>query len=98
MDRRLALPAFSKAPATYDPVYFQDLVRMLNNLTTVITNPGTGRQTSMVFTGLFSDDYGLEPGGVFQVNGALRVSILPTAYVRGVNASGSIGSVSVTVV
>lgn len=97
MDRRTIPPTFSRAPAEYDQLYFNDLVRSLISLVTYIQTPGEGRQTTIVLTGLASDDYGLEPGTMFQVNGALRVSVLYTSYVRGVAASGSVGTVTVTV-
>jgi len=96
MDRRLTFPTFSKAPKEYNPDYFQDMTRLLNTLVTALLTPGVGRQTTMVFTDLPTDDYNLEPGGLFQIDGVLRVSILPTAYVRGQSATGRVGTISVT--
>jgi hypothetical protein len=50
-----------------------------------------------VLTNLASNDFGLEPGTIFQVNGALRVSVLYSPYVAGLSASASVGSVTVTI-
>jgi len=97
MDRRTTAPVFSRPPATYEQVYFSDLVRALSSLVIYIQTPGEGRQTFIVLTNLQSDDYGLEPGSTFQVEGALRVAVLYRPYVRGVSASGRVGSVTVTV-
>ena len=97
MDRRTTTPVFSRPPATYDQTYFSDLVRALSSLVIYIQTPGEGRQTTIVLTNLQSDDYGLEPGTTFQVQGALRVSVLYSPYVRGVSGRGSVGSVTVTV-
>lgn len=97
MDRRLSPPVFSRAPEEYDQLYFNDLVRALINLITFIQAPGEGRQTTIVLTNLASTDYGLEAGTIFQVNGALRVSLLNAPYVEGLRATGSVGSVTVTV-
>lgn len=97
MDRRLTPPIFSRAPAQYDQLYFNDLVRALIDLITYIQAPGEGRQTTIVLTNLAANDYGLEPGTIFQVNGALRVVLLNAPYVRGLSATGSVGSVTVTV-
>jgi hypothetical protein len=97
MDVRLIPPTFTRAPAQYDQLYFNDLVRALISLITYIQAPGEGRQTTIVLTNLASNDSGLEPGTIFQVNGALRVSVLYSPYGAGLSARGQVGSVSVTV-
>jgi len=98
MDVRLVPPIFTRPPAQYDQVYFNDLVRSLISLITYIQAPGEGRQTTIVLTNLASNDSGLEPGTIFQVNGALRISVLYSPYVAGLSATGSVGSVSITIV
>jgi hypothetical protein len=98
MDVKLVPPIFSRAPAQYDQIYFNDLVRSLISLITYIQAPGEGRQTTIVLTNLASNDSGLEPGTIFQVNGALRISVLYSPYVAGLSATGSVGSVSITIV
>lgn len=97
MDRRLIPPIFSRAPSQYDQIYFNDLVRSLISLISYIQAPGEGRQTTIVLTNLATSDYGLEPGTMFQVNGALYVARLDQSFVRGLSATGSVGSVTVTV-
>ncbi len=97
MDRRLSLPVFGRSPDAYSPQYMDDVVRMLNILTTLIRNPGEGRQTTMVLTDLPTTDYGLEPGSLFQVDGAVRISLQDKPYVVGLSATGGVGTVSVTV-
>jgi hypothetical protein len=96
MDVRLVFPTFPAPPGEYDQRYLQDLVRSLDALVRVIKAPGEGRQTTIVLTGLQSNDYNLEPGTIFQVNGALRVAVLYSPYVVGLSATGSVGSVTVT--
>lgn len=97
MDRRLVFPIFSRPPASYEQRYFADLIRALADQVALIRTPGEGRQTTMVFTNLQSNDVGLEPGTVFQVDGALRVSVLYKSYVAGVSGTGAVGTVAVTV-
>lgn len=97
MDVRLIPPTFTRPPAQYDQIYFNDLVRSLISLITYIQAPGEGRQTTIVLTNLASNDSGLEPGTIFQVNGALRVSVLYSPYVAGLSAPASVGSVTVTI-
>ena len=97
MDVRLIPPIFTRPPPQYDQLYFNDMVRALISLITYIQAPGEGRQTTIVLTNLASNDSGLEPGTIFQVNGALRVSVLYSPYVAGLSATGRVGSVTVTV-
>jgi hypothetical protein len=96
MDVRLVFPTFSAPPAEYDHMHIQDLVRSLDALVRVIKAPGEGRQTTIVLTGLQQNDYGLEPGTIFEVLGALRVSVIYSPYVAGLSATASVGSVTVT--
>lgn len=96
MDYRTVFPTFPRPPADYDQRYFQDLARSLEALVTAIRSAGEGRQTTIVLTNLTSNDSGLEPGTIFEVDGVLRVSKLNLPYVAGVSAIGRIGSVSVT--
>lgn len=97
MDYRVVFPTFPRAPAQYDQRYFSDLVRALGSLVDAIRAPGEGRQTTIVLTNLQSDDYGLEPGTIFEVLGALRVSVLYTSYTRGSAGTGAVGNVTVMV-
>jgi len=96
MDVRLIPPVFSRPPSQYDVKYFSDLVRALVSLVTYIRAVGEGRQTTIVLTNLASNDYGLEVGTIFQVNGVLRVSLPYAPYVKGFSATGSVGTVRVT--
>lgn len=98
MDRRLTFPQFQKAPSAYEANYFNNMVNMLNVLMIALRNPGEGRQSKMVVTGLQSNDYGLEAGTMFAVNGVLRVPLPYSPYVAGVRATTNVGNVSVTVV
>ena len=96
MDVRLVFPRFTSPPADYDRKYFADLVRALDALINVVQAPGEGRQTTIVLTNLANNDYNLEPGTMFEVGGALRVSVIYSPYVIGISSSGSVGSVTVT--
>jgi hypothetical protein len=97
MDVRLVFPRFTNAPAEYDRKYFADLVRSLDSLVTVIQAAGEGRQTTIVLTNLANNDYNLEPGTIFEVGGALRVSVIYSPYPVGVSSTGGVGSVTITV-
>lgn len=97
MDVRLIPPVFPRAPEQYQQQYFNDLVRALISLVTYIRAPGEGRQTTIVLTNLASNDSGLEPGTIFEVEGVLRVPLLYSPYAAGLRAEASVGSVSVTV-
>ena len=60
-------------------------------------NPGEGRNTFTVFTDLQTDDSGLEAGAVFSHGGQLRVPVTYSPYVRGSQATGSVGTTTVTI-
>lgn len=96
MDVRLVFPTFPNPTPEYSQQNLEALVRSLDALVRVIRAPGEGRQTTIVLTDLQSNDYGLEPGTIFEVNGALRVAVLYSPYVAGLSATGSVGSVTVT--
>jgi hypothetical protein len=97
MDVRIVFPTLPKPPDEYDRRYSEDLNRALDSLMTALRSPGEGRQTTIVLTNLANNDVGLEPGTIFEVGGRLYVSVLYTSFVSGTTASGSVGSVTVTV-
>jgi len=96
MSRNLNLPFLPIPPSEYSQDYFSEIVRAIAVYMQNERNPGEGRNTFTVFTNLQTDDYGLEPGSVFNHAGYLKVSELNTPHVRGSSALGSVGSVSVT--
>lgn len=97
MDQRVQLPTFPLPGSEYSQRYLADLVNALNRLVVAVKAPGEGRQTTIVLTNLQSNDQGLETGTIFQVNGALRVSVPDTPYLAGNSAIASVGTVAVTV-
>lgn len=96
MDRRVPLPVFGNPPKEYDMSFLDDVVRKLNQLVTAIRNPGEGRQTVLVLTAMPTNDSQLELGGLFQVDGVVRVSLAYRPYVAGVSATSFVGTVRVT--
>jgi len=58
-------------------------------------NPGEGRNTFTVFTDLQSNDVGLEPGAVFEVDGFLKVSRSGNPHPAGTSGTGTVGTVTV---
>lgn len=96
MDYRAVFPTFARPPSTYDQRYFQDLTRALDALVTAVRSAGEGRQTTIVLTNLQSNDSGLAPGTIFEVDGFLRVSKLNSSYLAGLAGTGYVGSVTVT--
>lgn len=98
MDRRLIFPQFQKPTEEYDKRYFDNMVNMLNVLMVALRNPGEGRQSTMVLTNLPTNDSGLEPGSLFNVNGVVHISVPYLAFVAGSAGTGRVGTVSVTTV
>ena len=96
MSRNLTLPFFAVAPAQYDQQYFAEVVRSFAIYLEQMQNTGEGRNTFYVFTNLQTDDSGLEPGAIFNHDGYVRVPLDHSPYVRGSQATGSVGTVTVT--
>lgn len=97
MSRNLNLPFFPIPPEEYSNQYFAEVLRSYSTYLQNMQNPGEGRNTFTVFTALQTDDSGLEDGAVFNHGGQLRVPVAHSPYVRGAQATGEIGSVTVTI-
>jgi len=97
MSRDLALPFFPIAPKDYEQKHMQEIVRSFAVYLAQQQNPGEGRNTFSVFTGLQTDDSGLEPGAIFSHDGYVRVPLTYAPYVRGSQATGSVGTVTVAI-
>jgi len=95
MSRNLVRPYFGIPPGNYDQAYFTELVRSFSVFLQQVQNPGEGRNTTIVLTNLQTDDVGLETGTLFQQDGFVKVSLGNVPHVRGVSASGSVGTVGV---
>jgi len=74
MDRRTPLPTFGGAPAEYSQEYANDIARALNQLVSLVKNPGEGRQSSMVLTNLNTSGSNTENGTLYNENGFVRTS------------------------
>lgn len=96
MSRNLTLPYFPVPPNEYSQTYFSEVIRAYSVYLSGIQNPGEGRNTFTVFTNLQQNDYQLEEGATFQVEGALRVVVLNKPHPAGVSSTGAVGSVSVS--
>lgn len=97
MSRNLVRPYFPLPPAQYDQVYFSEILRSFSVYLQQQQNPGEGRHTNLVLTGLISDtDQGLEPGALFESNGFVKVAKANRPHPASVSATGATGSVTVT--
>jgi len=97
MSRGLVQPLFPNAPAEYDQMYQAEIVRASSVFLNQVNNPGPWRASSLTLTDLQTDDFGLENGGVFQVDGFLKIALANKPHPRGVSATGAVGSVTVTI-
>jgi len=96
MSRNLILPFFPVPPTEYRREYFAEVVRSFSVYLEQMQNPGEGRNTFIVLTNLQTDDSGLETGALFQQEGFVKITLVNTPHVRGQQATGSVGSVTVT--
>ena len=61
-----------------------------------IQNPGDVRATEITITNLPTDDSGLETGTIFQHDGYVRVPLTHSAFLRGSQGTGTVGTVTVS--
>lgn len=96
MSRNLVRPFFPIPPGQYTQQYFAELVRSFSTYLEQMQNPGEGRHTQLVLTNLQTDDSGLETGALFQQGGFVKITLVDTPHVRGQQATGAVGDVTVT--
>lgn len=88
------------APDVYDPAYVQRLAQVILSITEQARNPGEVVASALTLINgdfeLPTTDSNLPRGGVFQVNGQLRISVAHLPHVNGLSGTGSVGSVTVT--
>ena len=102
MSRNLVLPFFPTPPEEYDQQYMSELVRAFSVYLTQMQNPGEGRHTGLALTNLQTDDQGLAVGELFNYKNAsgtmgyIKIVVADASNLRGITATGGVGSVTVT--
>ena len=96
MSRRLSRPYFPIPPEQYQRTYFSEVIRAFSVFLEQIQNPGDVRATEITITNLPTDDSGLETGTLFQHNGYVRVPLTNSAFLRGSQGTGTVGTVTVS--
>ena len=97
MSRGLVQPVFPNAPAEYDVQYMAEVVRAFSVFLQQVNNPGPWQASSLTLPDLQTDNYNLPLGGIFQYGDELRITVANKPYLRGSQASGGVGSVTVTI-
>ena len=93
--RGLVPPLFAIPPTQYEQSYFADIIRAFSFYVVQQQQAGEGRNTSLVLTALQSNDVGLEPGALFEVDGFGKISRLSCSNPAGTSATGSVGTTTV---
>jgi|5_EtaG_2_1085323.scaffolds.fasta_scaffold110080_1 hypothetical protein len=97
MARILPPPQFPVAPKEYDQEYLASVVRTFSVFLQQFLSPGEGRNTNLTLTTLQQDGFGLETGALFQRDGFVKIVTIDHSDVRGLSATGGVGSVTVTI-
>lgn len=97
MSRNLVRPFFPIPPNEYNQPYFAEVIRAFSVYLEQQQNPGEGRNTFLVLTSLQNNDFGLETGALFEVDGFVKITKANTPHVVGSSATGGVGSVTVTI-
>ena len=96
MTRKLTLPQFPVPPEEYDSRYLAEIVRSFSVYLQQMQNPGDGRYTALNLSDLQDDDVGLRENDLFKKDGYIRISRLNVAFERGSQATGAVGTVTVS--
>lgn len=97
MSRNLVRPYFPVPPQGYDQNYFTEVIRAFSVYLDQQQNPGEGRNTFLVLTNLQNNDFGLETGALFEVDGFVKITKANMPHVVGSSGTGGVGSVTVTI-
>ena len=95
--RKVTLPQFPVAPATYDPMYMAEVVRAFSVFLQQMQNPGDMRGPTLTLTNLQYHDQSLETGALFEHGGYVKITQANIPHPAGTSGTGQVGSVSVTI-
>jgi hypothetical protein len=91
-------PRLPSPQGEIDSIYMTDLVRALESFISVVENPGGSRATDLTLTALQSgNDVGLEVGGLYEVNGFVKITLANVSACSGISATSGLGTVTVAV-
>lgn len=91
-------PRLPEAPDEYSRNYGAALVRALETFIAQERNPGEERATKVTFTDLPTSDSGLEAGALYRIGNDVKISLTDMAVPDPATGSGSVGSVTVSIV
>jgi len=96
MSRSLPLPYLASPPAEYDARYMNDLVRAVDQYFRLVQIAADETFTGVRITDLQEgDDYMLDAGVLFQIDGVVYVSRADVVFLRGSAATSGVGTVTV---
>ena len=95
--RKVTLPQFPVAPATYAPMDMAEVVRAFSVFLQQMQNPGDMRGTTLTLTNLQYHDQSLETGALFEHGGYVKITQANIPHPAGTSGTGQVGSVSVTI-
>ena len=94
---RFQAPALPVPPVEYDQRYHTDLIRILRLYFNQLDSTTPLILDGLQLVNLPTSGYGLSNNTVFRVGEDLKIAVPHIAYSLGVSASGSLGTVSVTI-
>lgn len=97
MSRGLVQPLFPNAPPEYTAEYMAEVVNSFSIFLQQVSNPGPWQASALTLPNLQTDNYALPLGGIFQYGDEIRITVANKPYVRGSEATGGVGSVTVTI-
>lgn len=97
MSRSVPIPFFPIPPREYTPAYMSEVVRAFAVYAEQMNVPGPWRATTLTLTNVPSVDTALPVGGVFEVDGVLKIARAHNPHPAGGVATSTVGVVQVTI-
>ena len=97
MSRGLVQPLFPNPPPEYTSEYMAEVTRAFSVFLQQVNNPGPWQASALTLPNLQTDNYNLPLGGVFKYGDELRITVANMPYLRGSQATGAVGNVTVTI-
>ena len=97
MSRGLVQPLFPIPPQDYDQLYQAEVMRAFSVFLQQVSNPGPWQASELTLPNLQTDNFKLPLGGLVQYGDELRITVANMPYLRGSQATGSAGQVTVTI-
>ena len=94
--QKFKAPTLPVAPSSYDSNFMSQLIRALTSYFSLLDSTTPIQVDSMILSGLPTNGAGLAIGAVYSDNGTLKIVVPYLTYAASLQATATVGNVSVT--